>query len=33
MPTDKPIGSLSMDPDAKLPDADRSNNRFVFAKR
>ncbi|MFT3763446.1 MAG: M1 family metallopeptidase [Pseudoxanthomonas sp.] len=30
--TAKPIDALSLDPDAKLPDADRSNNRFVFKR-
>ena len=30
--TTKPISALSLDPDAKLPDADRNNNRFVFKR-
>lgn len=28
LPTTRPIKSLTLDPDHKLPDADRSNNRF-----
>jgi hypothetical protein len=31
LPTGKPIVALSLDPDARLPDADRSDNRFVLA--